>query len=110
MAISETKVKIVIDNYFPKECNINTTIREAFEKGFRLGLQKAVPAADVRPVVRGTWVGDYDGYADGAPVYDMWSCSKCGKIFLEWDERPDWNFCPNCGADMRPREEAPDES
>ena len=52
MAISEAKVKIVIDNYFPKECNINTTIREAFEKGFCLGLQKAIPAADVVEVVR----------------------------------------------------------
>lgn len=52
MAISEAKVKIVIDNYFPKECNINTTIREAFENGFRLGLQKAIPAADVVEVVQ----------------------------------------------------------
>lgn len=60
-----------------------------------------VPAADVRPVKRGEWVGDYDGYADGMPVYDMWSCSVCGKRFDEWDERPSWNFCPNCGADMR---------
>ena len=57
--------------------------------------------ADVRPVVRGEWSGDYDGYADGFPVYDMWSCSHCGKQFDEWDERPTWNYCPNCGADMR---------
>ena len=40
MVISEAKVKIVIDNYFPKECNVNTSIREAFEKGFRIGLTK----------------------------------------------------------------------
>ena len=64
-------------------------------------LNKA-PAADVRPVVRGKWYGEADGYADGELVYDMWSCPICGKRFEEWEEKPDWNFCPNCGADMRP--------
>ncbi len=60
-----------------------------------------VPAADVRPVVRGHYVGEYDGYADGSPVYDMWYCSECGCCFEDWDEKPTYNFCPNCGADMR---------
>lgn len=60
-----------------------------------------VPAADVRPVVRGHYVGEYDGYADGNPVYDMWYCSECGCCFEDWDEKPTYNFCPNCGADMR---------
>ena len=41
MGISETKKRIVIDNYFKTECDIDTTIRAAFEKGFELGLQKA---------------------------------------------------------------------
>ena len=50
--------------------------------------------------VTGTWIGEFDGYADGCPVYDMWSCSNCGKYFPEWDERPDWKYCPNCGAHM----------
>ena len=48
----------------------------------------------------GEWIGEADGYADGELVYDMWSCGCCGKYFPEWDEKPDWNFCPNCGADM----------
>ena len=50
----------------------------------------------------GEWCADYDGYSDGEPVYDMWWCSACGEYFDEWDDRPTWNFCPNCGADMRP--------
>ena len=41
ITISETKKKIVIDNYFKKECDVNTSIREAFTKGFELGLKKA---------------------------------------------------------------------
>ena len=61
----------------------------------------AIPAADVRPVVKAEWYGEADGYADGELVYDMWSCPICGKRFEEWEEKPDWNFCPNCGADMR---------
>ena len=60
-----------------------------------------LPAADVRPVVRGHWHGEGDGYADGELVCDMWQCSCCGEWFDEWDDKPTWNFCPNCGADMR---------
>lgn len=60
-----------------------------------------IPAADVRPVVKAEWHGEGDGYADGKLVYDMWACPVCGKRFFEWEEKPDWNFCPNCGADMR---------
>ena len=40
MAISEKKMQIVIDNYFKSECDVNTSIRQAFEKGFRIGVTK----------------------------------------------------------------------
>ncbi len=40
MAISEKKMQIVIDNYFKSECDVNTNIRQAFEKGFRIGVMK----------------------------------------------------------------------
>lgn len=42
MAISETKKKIVIDNYFKEECTVDTSIREAFAKGFEIGLKKGI--------------------------------------------------------------------
>ena len=42
MAISEAKMRIVIDNYFKQECNVNTSIRDAFERGFRIGVMKGV--------------------------------------------------------------------
>lgn len=49
---------------------------------------------------RGEWIGiEYDGYADGYPVYDVWECSKCGEEHNgEEDTLP--NYCPNCGARM----------
>ena len=38
------KMQIVINNYFKQECDVNTSIREAFEKGFRIGVKKGQSA------------------------------------------------------------------
>lgn len=58
-------------------------------------VRELVPAADVRPVVRGRW---------NRYVYDkkLWAnyCSAC-KTFLPYGMDWEPNFCPNCGADMR---------
>jgi len=63
---------------------------------------QSISAADVRPVRHGRFLGtEYDGYADGNPVYYEWQCNVCGCIFE--DDEPTYNFCPNCGADMRER-------
>ena len=40
--ISEEKMKIVIENYFKDECDVNTSIKSAFEKGFRIGVKKGM--------------------------------------------------------------------
>lgn len=47
----------------------------------------SIPAADVRPVVRGKW------FQNGYSI----RCSECG-YDMPFAVR---NFCPNCGADMR---------
>lgn len=55
---------------------------------------KELSAADVRPVVRGEWI-------------DECSCSVCHWTRVNEDGFPlvtDYNFCPNCGADMRDKE------
>ena len=49
MGLSEAKMKIVIDNYFKAECDINTSIHEAFEKGFRIGVQKGMQIRHTEP-------------------------------------------------------------
>ena len=59
------------------------------------------PAADVVERKKGHYIGDFDGHADGKPVYDIWSCSECGCEFEDFDDKPPYNFCPNCGADLR---------
>lgn len=55
------------------------------------------PTADVRENVRGEWLS---GDCMGA------SCSKCGEYFSfrTFSEVHNFNFCPNCGADMRGKE------
>jgi hypothetical protein len=67
----------------------------------------SIPAADVRPVVRGKNIGtDYD-------AVDQFVCSECGIELQGWvrveRDEDTWevtyhehrfNFCPNCGAMM----------
>ena len=58
------------------------------------------PTLDVAPVRHGRWIGiEYDGYADGCPVYDVFECSECG---YEHKGESDTltSYCPNCGAKM----------
>ena len=53
-------------------------------------VERLVPAADVRPVVRGEWLEPDDDYG-------YLECSVCEERSPN-DER--WNFCPNCGCAM----------
>ena len=58
-----------------------------------------MPTVDAVPVRHGKFIGtEYDGYADGCPVYYEWKCSECGCVFE--DEEPTYKYCPNCGARM----------
>lgn len=53
---------------------------------------KSLPAADVRPVVRGKWIRP-----TRVPDSMLDECSVCGFDTGAYT----FNFCPNCGADMR---------
>lgn len=55
-----------------------------------------IPAADVKPVVRGRWE-ETGSFSD--EMIDWVRCSNCGEeapVFTD-----NYDFCPNCGADMR---------
>ncbi len=60
-------------------------------------LLKAIPAADVVERKRGEWVQiGYD------KLMDRITCSCCNEYFSTIDNCTEqFNFCPNCGADMR---------
>ena len=60
---------------------------------------KNAPTIEAEPVRHGKFIGtEYDGYADGNPVYYEWKCSECGCVFEE--DEPTYRYCPNCGARM----------
>lgn len=80
----EEKMKIVINNYFKTECSVNTSIREAFEKGFRIGASKVQNK-------HGKWIG-----ADNDKV----KCNQCGKSYDWTSQAQYYDYCPNCGAKM----------
>lgn len=83
----EEKKKIVIDNYFKNECSVDTSIREAYEKGFELGYRKAPQRK------KGRWIveqGDRETGYDGCIM-----CSECSAEGFQ-----EWEYCPYCGAKM----------
>lgn len=58
------------------------------------------PTVDAEEVVHGQWIPlEYDGYADGNPVWDLWECSECREEH-SGDEDTLTPYCPNCGAKM----------
>lgn len=58
------------------------------------------PTVDAEPVRHGRWIPiEYDGYADGAPVWDKYECSECGHEH-KGEEDTLTAFCPDCGARM----------
>lgn len=64
---------------------------------------RSLPVADVKPVVRGEWIAYPEclkypnAYSDDHIVCSV--CEECFSILDNDCER--FNFCPNCGADMR---------
>lgn len=77
------------------------TVEQALMLNHTLKVINAFPAADVVEVVHGRWIGlEYDGYADGCPVYDLWECSECGEE-VRGEDVPDTHpWCHGCGAKM----------
>ena len=86
MAISDAKLKIVIENYFKDECNVNTSIREAYTRGFERGLSKAEK--------HGHWI---EVHPIDEPI--QYECSVCGN----WDVGKT-RYCCYCGAKMEGEE------
>lgn len=58
----------------------------------------AQPTIDAEPVRHGKWI-----YGNDFHWYTA-SCNRCGyqrRTDIKADRWNQWNYCPNCGADMR---------
>lgn len=91
------KFPIRIDHYDKENGN------EHFVYGVESVLEYAdyLPRVEAEPVVHAHWVGtQYDGYADGYPVYDLWECSECREEYESEGDPPPYDRCPHCGAHM----------
>ena len=81
------------------DCTVAKTLETVIEQIGEL------PTADVIPAVHAHFVPtEYDGYADGNPVWDTWECSACHEEFRNEGEEPDFCYCPYCGAIMDEQE------
>lgn len=60
-------------------------------------MMNSVPAADVRENVKGEWITEYE--PNGKPY--CFHCSACDDDFRFIAITTAYDFCPNCGADMR---------
>jgi len=87
-------------NDYIKRSDARAYVSHAYNKGLNLmEYIDEIPAADVEPVRHGQYIGtEFDGYADGNPVYYEWKCSECNCVFE--DDEPKYRYCPNCGAKM----------
>lgn len=71
---------------------IHEATEQAYKNGYEQGKRDAVK--------HGRWIPlEYDGYADGNPVWDLWKCSECQEEH-SGDEDTLTPYCPNCGARM----------
>ena len=92
---------------------LNVEPKRQYDKGFNAGINSCInrlvnaPTVDAKPVVHAMWIGtEYDGYADGNPVYEHYACSNCGAEFQ--CEDMDFDYCPRCGAKMIEPQESED--
>lgn len=69
---------------------------------------KAIPAADVAPVIHARWRKEYTlGWYDGEQNYKL-ICPSCNYSYLDNHlgaiVPKHFNYCPNCGAKMEESE------
>jgi NADPH-dependent 2,4-dienoyl-CoA reductase/sulfur reductase-like enzyme len=85
-----TKALKIWQNILIEEYGENDEYVRCLESVF-IGIENA-PAADVRPVARGKWI-QKKNWTRGV-------CSACSWE-ITFVTGNSYNFCPNCGADMR---------
>lgn len=94
MNVNEKKMQIVIDNYFKKECDVNTSIKSAFEKGFKIGIKKGflLRNKEAQIIEHSVIITDMDGCEYKRSEY---LCGSCKKKVLSGED-----YCSHCGSKL----------
>lgn len=87
----KTMAEFIEREALPQKRERGFFLEDDFNAGWNACLNniKSIPAAYVRPVVRGKWI---------TVMYHLYECSECGAAYQ--DVGYGFNFCPNCGAMM----------
>lgn len=83
--------------YIEKQAALDAILREppdAHYPSWYAERIKALPAADVMPVVHGKWIESANFDAG------FWVCSKCRFVSEAIAAHKLYGYCPNCGAKM----------
>ena len=73
---------------------------QAYDNGRAAGDAEGYARGKAEAVEHGQWIPlEYDGFADGNPVWDLWECSECQEEH-RGEEDTLTPYCPNCGAKM----------
>lgn len=89
-------IQSIVEPFAMIEPGTTRVIGAAVKDADVITVLESLPTADVRENVHGDW--DFEEYPDG---YYHSECSICGSWFKEDVFLNPYNFCPNCGADMR---------
>jgi hypothetical protein len=71
--------------------------------GAYIEVEKA-PTIEAVPVVHGKWERTNITCEDGWALYRCTNCDWHTTYYYSFSASPTYNFCPNCGADMRGKE------
>lgn len=88
-----------VGKYLKKDGDV-ITIADVVDAAVAIGI---LPSAEPERK-KGKWLVHTDKFANGAEYFGYATCSECGDMFYSIDcigLKPIWDFCPNCGADMR---------
>lgn len=97
-AIAEIKDESGCDFCWAKTKNMCKTMCHTRKKIARI---VAIPAADVRPMVRAHWIYHEDDYGD------YYECSNCHDEYVVYEGDMHWKFCPTCGAETMAANDRP---
>lgn len=78
---------------------LNLVRFNAFHVKSQIKAIENMPSVTPHNKIKGHWKVVSDGYSDNAYICECSECKDTVWVYKDADRK--WNYCPNCGADMR---------